>query len=1018
MREMFDAIAPRYDLVNRVMTFRLDVRWRRRTVEALALPAGQPRARPGQRHRRPVRRPRRRRAAARSRSTCQPRDAARRSQRRAACPGRHPAPAGARRHRRRRHVRLRPAQPRRPAGVLRRARPRRAPRRAHRPARRRRAPQPARALRPRHLLRQGRASRSAGCCPTRRRTATCRAASPTCRRPTRWSCSCVAPGSPTRPHRVFTRRHHPAAHRHRGAPPDRPDAGRHSARRRRHRAPSTSTTSPAATASCSSATASGSPGAASPPGSRSTTCRRCSARSTTSTRPARRRSLRRRPGRPRLGAVRPGRRRRGGRPGGRRRQGRRRPSLGHQHRRRRRGTGAAVGAAEPTADAYTIEPVTPVEQYLDAVAAARDAVRAGRHRQGGDRPRDRAWSPDRPIDRHGVLHRLKASFGSSYRFAIDGFVGASPELLVERRRARPCASHPLAGTAPRTGDPDADAEIAAELVASTKNQVEHRVVIDMVHDTLLPWCSYLDWEPEPSIVTVANVQHLGTRIEGRLSSPPPNVLELVRALSPDARASAATRGAEALALIAEVEGVDRGRYGGAVGWVDAAGNGTWAVAIRCAELVRRPHRRPPARRRRHRRRQRPAGRAGRDPGQVPGDAVGARPAVTSAVERRATAAFDGGVHGDVRRPDRWRRASRDGSAARRRGRPARPAVVTVAASRPWAAARATRSVPCGVPNSCSKRAGARSVACGRNEKMPPPSLSTTTIRRSTPRRRRRGERAGVVDEGDVAEQHDRRSRRRQGDAERRRHHAVDAVGAAVGVGPGGGAAEPLEVAHRHRRGDHELGIGGQHRGDRAGDRRLGERRLLRRAPARCADSAGGAGLDPVAQPRRRRRRAPRLRSAARRGDGRRRCGRGRSRRVRRPARRARRWRRSTGRAPSTPAAVRRGRRRPGDARRRRRRGAAARRTPRRRRRSIDSPTSGRRAPATRIAAASSATASAVDAAAPAGDDHAAPAQQRRRTGVVGGLGRRGAASTVGAPSAAAGGQRPDRADAAARGTAG
>ena len=50
VREMFDAIAPRYDLVNRIMTFRLDVRWRRRAVRTLGLPAGQPGPRPGQRH--------------------------------------------------------------------------------------------------------------------------------------------------------------------------------------------------------------------------------------------------------------------------------------------------------------------------------------------------------------------------------------------------------------------------------------------------------------------------------------------------------------------------------------------------------------------------------------------------------------------------------------------------------------------------------------------------------------------------------------------------------------------------------------------------------------------------------------------------------------------------------------------------------------------------------------------------------------------------------------------------------
>ncbi len=144
-------------------------------------------------------------------------------------------------------------------------------------------------------------------------------------------------------------------------------------------------------------------------------------------------------------------------------------------------------------------------------------------------------------------------------------------------------SHPLAGTAPRTGDVDNDARIAAELIASTKNQIEHRVVIDVVHDTLLPWASYLDWEPEPSIVTVANVQHLGTRMEGRLSQPGPSVIELVRALSPTPALGGHPRDI-AIDLIARVEGFERGRYGGAVGWVDAAGNGTWAVAIRCAEL--------------------------------------------------------------------------------------------------------------------------------------------------------------------------------------------------------------------------------------------------------------------------------------------------------------------------------------------------------------------------------------------------------------------------------------------------
>jgi menaquinone-specific isochorismate synthase len=236
---------------------------------------------------------------------------------------------------------------------------------------------------------------------------------------------------------------------------------------------------------------------------------------------------------------------------------------------------------QPSADTYTIEHVTPTATYLQAVAAARDAVRAGRLTKAVI-AREIQVRSSRPFDRHGILQRLKASFGSSYRFAVDGFFGASPELLVAVD-GRTVWSHPLAGTAPRAGDVERDAEIAKALIESTKNQVEHRVVIDMVHDTLLPWCSYLDWEPEPSIVTVANVQHLGTRIEGRLSSPPPNVAILVRALSPTP-ALGGHPGAEALKLIAEVEGVDRDRYGGAVGWLDAGGNGKWAVAIRCAQL--------------------------------------------------------------------------------------------------------------------------------------------------------------------------------------------------------------------------------------------------------------------------------------------------------------------------------------------------------------------------------------------------------------------------------------------------
>ncbi len=235
----------------------------------------------------------------------------------------------------------------------------------------------------------------------------------------------------------------------------------------------------------------------------------------------------------------------------------------------------------PCAQTFTVAPLTDIDRYLAAVVTARDAVRDGQLTKAVIAREVTVTSPEQ-IDVHAVLLRLKATFGSSYRYSVDGFIGASPELLISLV-GNTVQSRPLAGTTPRTGDPETDQRAAAELLTSEKNQIEHRVVIDMIHDTLLPWCSYLDWEPEPSVLSVANVQHLATMLEGHLSDPRPNILELVRALSPTPALGGFPK-AEALALIAEAEGFVRGNYGGAVGWVNAVGDGTWAVAIRCAEL--------------------------------------------------------------------------------------------------------------------------------------------------------------------------------------------------------------------------------------------------------------------------------------------------------------------------------------------------------------------------------------------------------------------------------------------------
>lgn len=220
--------------------------------------------------------------------------------------------------------------------------------------------------------------------------------------------------------------------------------------------------------------------------------------------------------------------------------------------------------------------------WCDAVARATGEIRAG----GLDKvvlAREVTVTADRPIDPAVVLARLRTAFPGCWLSAVDGVVGASPELLVARH-GDVVRSHPLAGTTARGGDPTADARLAARLLASTKNRTEHQITIDEVHETLLPWCSYLDAEAEPSIVAVANVQHLGTLVEGRLSDPAPSVLELVQALHPTPAVCGRPR-EPALRLIARLEEMDRGPYAGPVGWVDGRGNGEWAVNIRGAAIV-------------------------------------------------------------------------------------------------------------------------------------------------------------------------------------------------------------------------------------------------------------------------------------------------------------------------------------------------------------------------------------------------------------------------------------------------
>lgn len=237
-------------------------------------------------------------------------------------------------------------------------------------------------------------------------------------------------------------------------------------------------------------------------------------------------------------------------------------------------------APQPTS--YDLRSPLPPEVWRDDVVGAAVARIEQGELDKAVFARELVLTTDQPLSPAAVVERLASVFPSAALFLVDGFVGASPELLVGRD-GDVVRAHPLAGTAARSSDPAVDQRQTAALLASDKDRWEHRVTIDWLLDRLLPFCSYVDAEPEPSIVTLANVHHLGTLVEGRLSSPAAPVLELVAALHPTP-AVGGSPAKEALALIQELEQAERGRYAGPTGWVDGSGNGQFAVAIRSAEM--------------------------------------------------------------------------------------------------------------------------------------------------------------------------------------------------------------------------------------------------------------------------------------------------------------------------------------------------------------------------------------------------------------------------------------------------
>jgi menaquinone-specific isochorismate synthase len=224
-------------------------------------------------------------------------------------------------------------------------------------------------------------------------------------------------------------------------------------------------------------------------------------------------------------------------------------------------------------------------QWEQAVATAVDRIKAGRL-QKVVLARDLYASFSGLIDERLLLERLAGRYPDCYTFACGGLVGATPELLI-RRQGLQISSLVLAGTAPRGDDPAQDAALGTALLASAKDTEEHSYAAAGVRESLTPLCDQLTVAPRPELLRLANVQHLATTISGRLAvgadGTSPSVLALADALHPTA-AVCGTPAETAMELIRELEGMDRGRYAGPVGWVDGAGNGEWGIALRCAEL--------------------------------------------------------------------------------------------------------------------------------------------------------------------------------------------------------------------------------------------------------------------------------------------------------------------------------------------------------------------------------------------------------------------------------------------------
>jgi menaquinone-specific isochorismate synthase len=219
-------------------------------------------------------------------------------------------------------------------------------------------------------------------------------------------------------------------------------------------------------------------------------------------------------------------------------------------------------------------------EWESAVAEAVRRIGAG----GLDKvvlARDLLAIADDEIDPRWLVARLAAGYGRCWTYQMDGLVGATPEMLV-RQEAGLATSRVLAGTIRRSGHNDRDLALAAALARSSKDLEEHEYAVQSVAEALAPYCSGMNVPDAPYVLELPNVLHLATDVTA-VASGGATALGLAAALHPSA-AVCGTPTEQAKSVIAELEQLDRGRYAGPVGWIDAGGDGEWGIALRCGQV--------------------------------------------------------------------------------------------------------------------------------------------------------------------------------------------------------------------------------------------------------------------------------------------------------------------------------------------------------------------------------------------------------------------------------------------------